>query len=207
VERQQLGIAGGPPDVGKRALAGGKMRKAMGTDRRKRGFTLVELLVVIVIIMILAALLIVLIAGVVERARYAKTAAVVKMLDKACLDYRLDFGTFPPNDKGDSRALHYYLGRERMVSTQKVESGPELKKKMPPIIEFQLDMLQIGAGPADPNRPCPVIDAWGNLVRYKNPGFYNKRGVDLWSPGKNAADELDPMSQNFDDVTNWVKDY
>ncbi len=185
---------------------GGPDRRCAGRRMRK-GFTLVELLVVIVIIMILAALLVVLISGVVERARYAKTAAVIKMLDKGCQDYRIDFGMYPPNDKGDSRCFHYYLGRERLVKTQEVEAGPELKKKLPPLIEFGLDMLQTGAGPANPDRPCPIIDAWGNLVRYKNPGFYNKKGVDIWSPGRNGADELDPMSGNFDDVSNWVKDY
>ncbi len=177
-------------------------------NRKSLGFTLVEMLVVICIILILMAFLVVLIVGVVDRARYAKTTATVTMLDKGCHTYFLDFNVYPPNDKGDSRSLHYYLGRERYLKAQHTAGGPELKTKKPPIIEFKADMLQLAKNTApNADQPVPIMDAWDQLVKYKVPGAWNKKTIDIWSSGKNGTDELDPTNKDFDDVTNWNKEY
>jgi prepilin-type N-terminal cleavage/methylation domain-containing protein len=175
--------------------------------KKKLGFTLVELIVVITIITLLVALLAVLIIGVIDRAKYSKTAGIVMALDKGCQNYKVDFGVFPPANKGDSRALHFYLGRERYIEAQQVEIGPPIKVKKPPIIEFQMDWLRSGTGPANPDQPVPIIDPWENDLRYKNPGFYLKNGVDIWSPGKNGQDDLVDVGVESDDVSNWNKDY
>jgi prepilin-type N-terminal cleavage/methylation domain-containing protein len=174
----------------------------------ERGFTLVEMLVVIAIITILMAFLVVLIVGVVDRARYAKTTSTVTMLDKGCNTYFLDFNVYPPNDKGDSRSLHYYLGRERYVKAQHTSGGPELKTRKPPIIDFNADVLQLAKGAApNPDQPVPIVDAWEQLIKYRLPGTWNKKTVDIWSSGKDGVDQLDPTHKDFDDVTNWVKEY
>src|SRR5260221_627180 len=109
---------------------------------RKKGFTLVEILVVITIITLLVSLLVVLIANIIDRARYAKTAATIKLLDEACKTYHLDFGVYPPNDKSGSASLHHHLGMERKLTTLKADMGTSLVSKKPPIIEFQRDMLR-----------------------------------------------------------------
>lgn len=177
--------------------------------RKTKGFTLIEMLVVIAIIMILMSLLAVFIGSLTDRARYAKTRAIVDMLDKGCASYKVDFGIYPPNNKNDSRCFHLYLGRERLIQTQFTDEGQSPVRRKPPIIEFKLDMLQYtGSGPVDPDRnPLPIIDPWENLIRYENPGQINSQGIDIWSPGKNGKDEKDPADANFDDVTNWQKDY
>jgi prepilin-type N-terminal cleavage/methylation domain-containing protein len=184
------------------------MRDCTARRAGERGFTLVEMLVVITIILILLAFLVVLIVGVVDRARYAKTTAIVTGLDKACHAYFQDYNVYPPNDKGDSRSLHYYLGRERYVKAQHTSGGPELKTKKPPLIDFNADWLQLAKG-TTPNadQPVPIVDAWDQLIKYKNPGTKNPRTIDIWSSGKNGTDELDPLAPEFDDVTNWVKEY
>src|SRR5437667_12646901 len=104
---------------------------------RKKGFTLVEILVVITIITLLVSLLVVLIANIIDKARYAKTAATVKLLDEACKTYHVDFGVYPPNDKSDSRCLHQHLGVPRRIQTVKSDIGSALFSTKPPIVEFQ----------------------------------------------------------------------
>ncbi|HLY74249.1 MAG TPA: prepilin-type N-terminal cleavage/methylation domain-containing protein [Planctomycetota bacterium] len=176
---------------------------------RKKGFTLVELLVVITIITLLVSLLVVLIANVIDKARYTKTAAIIKLLDDGCKTYHLDFSQYPPNDKGDSRSLHHHLGIPRKITIQKNDVGGNLVTTKPPIIEFQRDMLgDTKAGAPDPRtNPVPIVDGFDNPVRYKVPGKYNKKGVDIWSPGKDGKDQLEESVPGYDDVTNWSKEF
>lgn len=176
---------------------------------RRKGFTLVEILVVITIITLLVSLLVVLISNVIDKARYAKTAAIVKLLDEACKTYHLDFGQYPPNDLQDSRSLHHHLGMPRKLQVQKTEMGSGVVSTKPPIVEFQRDMLgDAKSGVPDPRtNPVPIVDGFDNPIRYKVPGKYNKKGVDIWSPGKDGKDQLDPNLPDYDDVTNWSKEF
>jgi len=166
------------------------------------GFTLVELIIVIAIILILAAMLVVAVATITTKAQYAKTEAVVKLLDDGCKNYKVEFGVFPPNDKGDSRCLHLYLGSERVVV---LDTAVGVKTTKPPLIQFKTDQLRATAGPPDVKNPVTPVDAWDEPIRYANPGRQVKNGVDIWSAGKNGRDELDPANKDFDDVCNWIK--
>lgn len=177
--------------------------------RGKKGFTLIEMLVVIAIILLLISLLMIMVKGVIDRARYAKTTTLVNTISAGCDGYKLDFGIFPRDDKGDSRCLHFYLGRVRKLEAQKTDTGTSPKITRPPYINFTMDMLQSNStGPADPDQPLPIIDAWGNPLRYKvaPQAVWNKIGVDIWSLGSNGEEELDPAHPKFDDVTNWYKE-
>jgi prepilin-type N-terminal cleavage/methylation domain-containing protein len=175
---------------------------------RKRGFTLVEILVVITIITLLVSLLVVLIANIIDKARYAKTAATVKLLDEACKTYHVDFGVYPPKDASDSRCLHQHLGIPRRIQTVRSDLGSGLFTTKPPIVEFQRDMLQEGKTISDPLRsPVAIVDGFDQPIKYLNPGKYNPKFVDIWSSGKNGKDELDEKASDYDDVTNWAKEY
>jgi general secretion pathway protein G len=180
------------------------MRDLLRAGRRARegGFTLVELIIVIAIILILSALLVVAIVRITDKAMYAKTEAIVHLLDNGCRTYRIDYGVFPANDKGDSRCLHFYLGRERTVL---LDAAAQIKTTKPPIVDFKMDQLAATTGPPDPKNPVTPVDAWDVPIRYANPGQMVKNGVDIWSAGKNGRDEKDPSHQDFDDVCNWVK--
>lgn len=177
--------------------------------RNDKGFTLVELLVAITIITLLVALLVVLIANIIDRARYAKTAATIKLLDGACKSYHLDFGVYPPDSKKSSASLHHHLGIERKIVTQKSDLGANLVSTKPPIVEWQRDMLQDPKGGApDPVRnPVAIVDGFDNPIRYKIPPKYNKSGVDIWSPGKDGKDQYVETDKDYDDVTNWAKEF
>jgi type II secretion system protein G len=177
-------------------------------NRKNKGFTLVEILVVITIITLLVSLLVVLIGSVIDRARYAKTATTIKMLDEACKTYKLDFGEYPPDDKKSSASLHHHLGIPRKITTQRSELGTALVSTKPPIIDWQRDLLDDSRGIPDPmTNPVKIMDAFGQPIRYGLPARYNKNGPDIWSSGKNEKDEYVDTANDYDDVTNWAKEY
>lgn len=175
--------------------------------RRKSGFTLVELLVVITIIVLLLALLASMIQGMVEKARNTKTAALIKILDEGCQRYKTETNSYPPMAPySDSRCLHYYLGKELQIPTgrDRETGNPTGWKKLPPIVQFKADQLDLPAGrdSLDPvlQPPVPVIDAWGKAIQYRPyPGQRNPTFVDIWSRGKEDSIEED-------DITNWNKE-
>jgi hypothetical protein len=87
--------------------------------------------------------------------------------------------------------------------------GAALVTTKPPIVEFKGDMLgDSKSGMPDPRtNPVPIVDGFDNPIRYKVPGKYNKKGVDIWSPGKDGKDQLDSSLPDYDDVTNWSKEF
>lgn len=175
--------------------------------RLRKGFTLLELLVVIGIISLLLSLLVVLIKNMVTKARMAKTAGLIKVLDEGCNRYRVETGGFPPmSPYSDSRCLHFYLGKElRIVTGRDLDGKPTGYKTIPPIVPFKADMLDLppGQDSLDPvaRPPVPVIDAWGNPILYRPyPGQKNPSSVDIWSTGND-------LTIPEDDITNWTKEY
>jgi general secretion pathway protein G len=191
-----------------RHRAGGLVAPKRHPKRREGGFTLVELLVVILIVTLLMALLAVWIVGVQQRAASANCKAEIQALDEGCKSYKVDNNVYPPNDKGDSRNLHYYLGRPRTVIMGRTDSGPQLTAKKPPYIDFPAGWLKLASGQLpDATQPVPVIDPWDNLVRYKLPGQYLNPAPDIWSPGPNGIDDLVAAGGTTDDICNWIKEY
>jgi prepilin-type N-terminal cleavage/methylation domain-containing protein len=177
-------------------------------SRSARGFTLVELIVVIAIITLLMALLAVWIVGVQQRASNANCKAMIQALDEGCKAYKVENNKYPPNDKGDSRNLHYYLGMKRVVVMGRADSGPQITAKKPPLIDFPAGWLKLAKGQIpDPTQPVPVVDPWDNLVRYTRPGKYSAPAPDIWSPGPNSKDDPVPPGGDTDDICNWLKEY
>ncbi len=62
-------------------------------------------------------------------------------------------------------------------------------------VEFDLDAW---GGPyiAD---PASLMDAWGNRLRYRNPGVHHANGYDLWSAGPDGVDGTK------DDIRDWYR--
>lgn len=168
----------------------------------RRGFTLVEILVVICIMTILMALLVVIIRGAIDRARTEKTRAIISTLSAACDSYKQDFGIFPPsNPHKESANLHLYLGRKRRMVEQRSQDGTNdiVVDRDPYIRDFRKDWLIPGAPNNYPDPPSEVIDAWDQPLHYRSPGLKNKRGVDIWSDGRNTKTDED-------DLGNWPEE-
>ena len=173
----------------------------------RTGFTLIELIVVIAIITILTALLSVLIVGAIDGVKVRSTRVFLQAVDSACQSYRQENNAYPSDDRGDSRCLHFYLGRERLVRKAVSAGGADPTAKAPPFFDFPQDWLDLSKGQVpDPNQPVALVDPWGSLIRYKVPGVYTRTGVDLWSPGKNLKDDLVGPGGVTDDVANWIKE-
>lgn len=64
-------------------------------ERKRRGFTLIELIVVITIIGILAAAVAINAPALVERARKKRASADIKQIETAVQDYRMQTGHYP----------------------------------------------------------------------------------------------------------------
>ncbi len=79
--------------------------------RHSSGFTLIELITVIAIISVLMALLFPHLAAARENARRQEAATNLKTAMNACLQYKSDYGKYPPIDAalaGDPRTNSYY---------------------------------------------------------------------------------------------------
>ncbi|HEX68558.1 MAG TPA: prepilin-type N-terminal cleavage/methylation domain-containing protein [bacterium] len=81
-------------------------------EKRKKGFTLMELMVVMAIITLLAGILLPNYIKHIEKAKLAKAKADIEELIKAISLYRIDNGAFPSSLSDLTSGTHPYLARE-----------------------------------------------------------------------------------------------
>jgi prepilin-type N-terminal cleavage/methylation domain-containing protein len=149
---------------------------------KRRGFTLVELLVVIVIIAILASLLIPVILHALKVARHAAAETLIANLAHGVKLYELDHAQYPPGDGSGTRDLVKALSAP----------GP----KGTPLMTFKDDMLSPQGDLLNPAHP----DGEGvtGIIYYRNnrgrkagpdgvdrPVVSPRRPYDLWAAGMN----------------------
>ncbi|HVZ47446.1 MAG TPA: type II secretion system major pseudopilin GspG [Gemmatimonadaceae bacterium] len=120
---------------------------------RRRGFTLIEILVVIVVIAILATLVAPNVFQNVGTAKSTTAKTQIEMLSSALDAYRLDTGYYPTTAQG----------LQALVEMPQVDPpanwrGPYLRKAVP-------------------------VDPWGRAYLYLSPGEANPTGFDLFSYG------------------------
>ncbi|AEH45973.1 general secretion pathway protein G [Thermodesulfatator indicus DSM 15286] len=121
--------------------------------KRKRAFTLLELLVVLVILGLLAALVGPRLIGKVGKAKSQIARSQIALLESALDQYRLDMGHYPTTEEGLKALVEPPANEEDKAKWQ----GPYLKKRKVP------------------------LDPWGRPYHYRSPGEHGD--YDLWTYG------------------------
>jgi general secretion pathway protein G len=148
------------------------MRRA----RRKKAFTLLEILLVVGILALLAAFVV---PNLMQRGRQAKIGIAKTAIGgngpicQALDQYMFDVGQYPDSDEG-LKALF-----EIPSSIDEEEEG------------------EIWKGPYLKGDPEALKDPWNQEFNYKCPGDVNEDGYDLWSNGPDKKEGTD------DDIKNW----
>lgn len=176
---------------------------------KRRGFTLVEMLVVLVILAILMAVIGALIVDVLNRARGARTVAMVRVLHEGVERYRSeDASRAYPGPGGDnstdsSKVLYATLGFPYLAASG---TGIEPVQK-PAMATFDPSWLET-PGAAESR----VIDPWGTPIRY-----HISNGPHLYAtitgspPGECATivsagyDLMFDAAGDVNDIGNWER--
>ncbi len=139
------------------------------TRRRRRGFTLLEILIVVGIIALLAAFVV---------------PSLVGTQDKAKLDLARSMVGWGGNLATQIEIFRTHTG-----------SYPEELKEL---TEKPDDEAKAGkwAGPYITD-PGSLKDPWGNELQYKAPGQFNPERYDLWSNGPDGQDGTDDDIGNW----------
>jgi general secretion pathway protein G len=128
------------------------------TRNRRRGFTLLEVLMVIVILGVLIALIAPSFMGAGEQARKDLTKASIEGLAKQVELFRMHCQRYPTTEEGLA-ALMTKPGSEDIAEKW---AGPYLQK--------------------------PAKDGWNKDLRYAAPGRMNEATFDIWSDGPDGRE-------------------
>jgi general secretion pathway protein G len=135
---------------------------------KRRGFTLVEILVVITIVVLLAGLAITNLNKVLGNSQADVARLFVNQgLKTALVTYRLNLGSYPTTDEG----------------LQALITAPSAKADR-------------WRGPYIEGNKIP-LDPWSQPYMYRYPGVHNKDGYDLWSMGPDQKDQTDDDIGNW----------
>ena len=138
------------------------------SNSRRRGFTLVEILVVITIVVLLAGLAITNLNKVLGGSQIDVAKLFVNQgMKTALFTYKMQMGNFPTTEEG----------------LQALITAPQGKADR-------------WRGPYIEGNSIP-LDPWKQPYQYRFPGVRNKDGYDLWSIGPDGKDQTDDDIGNW----------
>ena len=162
---------------------------------RRRGVTIIELLIVLAIVGLLATIAVTVLTGHILRARIAATAAEIHELSMACTAYEVDTGQFPVSSSGTQLAPDPVdpsnapgegaLGCGYLITCLTLSLTGDPANPASPLWKgpyIQLNRKRLGTltgerlDPDNPLEPPQIqlLDRWGNP-------YYYVRGVDYES--------------------------
>lgn len=146
------------------------------TDHKRKGFTLLELVIVMAIITILAGLIVSGAQLARRRGVKTKTLAAIESMGIAICMYEVDMGRYPPDTEGVKSLV------------EGLTKDPGSPYWTGPYMDFKAEDLKDGY----------FIDPWGNPYQYNSSSpQHNVASYDLYSFGEDGLDETP------DDITNW----
>jgi len=143
-------------------------------NKKRQGFTLIEIMAVVLIMGLLAGIVGTVVVGQIGTARSQAAKAQIKQLESALTFYQMDNGRFPTSEQG----------LEALV--EQPGAGPEARNWRPG------GYIQGGQVPFDP---------WGDVYQYEYPGSENEHSFDIWTYG--ADGQAGGEAENAD-VGNWA---
>jgi len=145
----------------------------MRVSNKRRGFTLVEIMVVIIVLTILAAAIIPNLTGRTDDARVARARSDVANLETALEQFRLDMLRYPTSEEGLT------VLREAPQSDDVTRwKGPYLTKPVP-------------------------LDPWQNPYVFVSPGIQNPNSYDLASFGSDGQEGGEGYARDITSWTNY----
>lgn len=149
---------------------------------RRRGVTLLELLVALVIISILATVATGVYTKEILRARYAKTRAEIAVMEIALNRYYIDLGSFPPSGSGNNTSsLAVGNGNMHVALRSGFGNLGPTPRWAGPYIEWDYNRLgDINGNPvtgsAFPRNRMNFLDPWGTPYLYIASSEYETYG-------------------------------
>jgi len=137
-------------------------------ERRRQGFTLVEVMAVLVILVVLAGISVTAIQGIMSQANKREAEIFVKSLDGPLELFLTNHGSYPTTSQG----LDALLNPPEGVDVSKGE-WPYIKDS------------------------AVKLDPWNNPYQYAYPSSRNSNGYDLWSMGPDRVSGTDDDIGNW----------
>ncbi|MCA9097893.1 MAG: type II secretion system major pseudopilin GspG [Planctomycetaceae bacterium] len=155
------------------------MKKNVTRNNRRRGFTLVEILIVLGIMVFLLAMVGPRLLGSKQKADIQAAKTQIGLFEQSLQSYVLDMNTFPETEAGLAALIEKPEGSSEGEGEGKKDKwdGPYLQKTTLP------------------------KDPWGNDYQYEFPPSHGKgKDPEIWSYGPDGQDNTE------DDIVNWEKE-
>ena len=135
------------------------MRQTRASRARRRGFTLMEVLLVLAILVILGSFVVMTFTGVLSDSDIKAAQSQIGLFEPALSLYRLNMKEYPSTTQG----LEALRDQPSDARHAKRWNGPYVEKELAP-------------------------DPWGNPYQYQYPGKHNPSSFDLWSLGPDSQE-------------------